>query len=75
MATFINQLSQGIQTMTYNELSDEAKSTLKGMVEFCINQGYSMGMDEGIIQHKEDDKPEIKHPFRKELEAFCTTPN
>lgn len=59
--------------MTYDELSDETKSCVKDMVYFCISQGYRMGMDEGIIQRKEEGKPEVKHPFRKELEAFCIT--
>lgn len=57
--------------MTYEKLSEEAKQTLKTMVEFCIERGYCMGMDEGIAQFKEDGNEEIKHPFRTELEAFC----
>lgn len=55
--------------MNYNDLSDEAKETLKGMVEYCINYGICMGMDEGIdYSNDEDGEP---HQFRKELEAFC----
>ncbi len=34
--------------MKFNELSTEAKATLKGMVAFCIERGYAMGQDEGI---------------------------
>lgn len=51
--------------MKFDELSDEAKETIKGMVSFCINHGYRMGMDEGI---NSDDS---KKPFRQELESFA----
>lgn len=50
--------------MDYDKLSNEAKETLKGMVEHCINHGIGMGMDEGY--HDDDSKRE----FRKELESF-----
>ena len=56
--------------MKYSDLSKESKDVLLGMVEFCIDLGCCMGMDEGIAQFEDDDHDEIKHPFRLELEAF-----
>ena len=50
--------------MEWDQLSDEAKEVAKGMIEFCINKGYCMGMDEGF---KDEDH---KHDFRLELERF-----
>ena len=50
--------------LSFEELSDEAQTDVRYMVEFCINQGYCMGMDEGL---KEDGSA---LPFRKELEEF-----
>lgn len=49
----------------YEDLTDEAKETLKGMVEYCINHGIGMGMDEGL------DINNNKKEFRAQLEAFC----
>ena len=44
----------GVNAMKdYNELSEEAKEVVKGMVEYCLNNGCCMGMDEG-----DKDKPE-----------------
>ena len=57
--------------MQYEKLSDEAKETLKGMVEFCINRNYCMGQDEGIKVFADDGVEEVKHGFRNELEEFC----
>lgn len=57
--------------MQYQQLSDEAKETLKGMVEFCIERGYCMGQDEGIKVFAEEGVKEVKHEFRNELESFC----
>lgn len=56
--------------MDYKELSEESKKTIEDMVYFCINNGYCMGMDEGLIigDESEGDRPK---PFRKELELFC----
>lgn len=51
---------------TWDNLSDEAKEAAKSMIEFCINNGYCMGMDEGFI----DFEQEHKHRFREELELF-----
>jgi hypothetical protein len=48
---------------SYLKLSEEAKETLKGMVEFCVNRAYCMGMDEGY-------QGDTKRPFRIELEDF-----
>lgn len=53
----------------YNSLSDDAKSTLVGMVEFCVNQGYCMGMDEGR------NKKGKANPDVKELIKFCEAEN
>jgi len=59
-------------SLEYTELSEEAKEVVKGMVEFCINNGMCMGMDEGFKsfgngRRKIDAE---KHRFRKELESF-----
>lgn len=51
--------------MNYEDLSEEAKDVLKGMVEFCVSNNVCMGQDEGF-----DLQTEEKHPFRKELEKF-----
>ncbi len=51
--------------MDYSELTDDAKETLKGMVEFCINNGFCMGMNEGLNEDY------TKKQFRLELEKFC----
>ena len=50
--------------MDYENLSDEAKETLKGMAEFCINHGYCMGMDEGRDENGK------KHGFVVEIEQM-----
>lgn len=57
--------------MLYEQLSDDAKQTLKGMVEYCIERGLCMGMDEGIEVFADGDTKEVKHVFRNELEKFC----
>lgn len=51
-------------TKEYNELSEESKETLKGMVYHCINRGLCMGMFEGFHPNGS------KEAFRKELEHF-----
>jgi hypothetical protein len=51
--------------MKFDEMSKDAQETAKGMIEYCINNGYRLGMDEGFTKH---DK---KRAFRKQLEAFC----
>ena len=48
-------------------LSEEAASTLRGMVEYCLNQRVCMGMDEGFASFE----PEVEHDFVKELRAFA----
>lgn len=50
--------------MDYQDLTEDGKSSVKWMVEFCINRGYCMGMGEGL-----DDKGHPK-PARQELEQF-----
>lgn len=58
-------------TLKYENLSQEAKETLIGMVEFCINNGFCMGMDEGLDFDSTDDLESRKpQPFRAELEKF-----
>jgi hypothetical protein len=57
-----------MSSKAYDKLSTEAKEVLVGMVEFCINRGYCMGQDEGLITFEEDT---IKLHFRVELERFC----
>ena len=56
----------------FSELSNEAQETAKGMIEFCIENGYCMGMDEGLT-FKDDEGSSINgvQPFRAELEEFC----
>lgn len=61
--------------MQYEQLSDEAKESLKGMVAFCINRGYCMGQDEGIKVFADEGVEEVKHDFRNELETFCGMQN
>jgi len=56
--------------MDYDQLSAEAKEVLKGMVAFCINHGYKMGMDEGIKKWAQNGDIKIKHDFREQLEKF-----
>lgn len=51
--------------LTYEQLSDEAKEVLSGMVEFCLDHSYCMGMDEGVNL-----ETDIEHPFVTELRAF-----
>jgi hypothetical protein len=48
----------------FHEMSKDAQETAKGMIEFCINNGYCMGMDEGWTKH------DRKRAFRKQLEEF-----
>ncbi|XAI95230.1 hypothetical protein [Leptolyngbya phage Lbo-JY16] len=47
-------------------MSAEAMSTLRGMVDYCLNARVCMGMDEGFASFD----PEIEHDFVKELRAF-----
>lgn len=56
--------------MTYDQLSDEAKETLKGMVEYCINGGIRMGMDEGVANFETGEE----HAFVTELREFVDFP-
>ena len=51
--------------MVYENLTDEAKDVLKGMVEYCINHKVQMGMDEGV-----DLETGEEHPFVTELREF-----
>ena len=49
------------------QMSEEARSTLVGMVEYCLNARVCMGMDEGFKSFE----PEVEHDFVKELRAFA----
>jgi hypothetical protein len=49
----------------FNHLSKEAQEVAKGMIEYCIEGGERMGMDEGFT------KDNRKRSFRKQLESFC----
>lgn len=51
--------------MKFDDLSPEAQETVKGMVEFCINAGYCMGMEEGRTPDGEWNEE------TKELIKFC----
>lgn len=53
--------------MNFNELSDEAKGVAIGMIEFCLENHYCMGMNEGFLLN---DEVEQKEAFRIELEKF-----
>ena len=59
--------------MNYDDLSTEAKETLKGMVQYCIEHGFCMGMDEGLMQHPFHTEVEVRRGFRVELEMFSET--
>jgi hypothetical protein len=48
-------------------MSDEAFSTLRGMVDYCLNARVCLGMDEGFSSFE----PAIEHDFVKELRAFA----
>jgi single-stranded DNA-specific DHH superfamily exonuclease len=47
------------------ELSEDAQEALIAMIEYGLNHGIGMGMDEGF-----DLKTDQPHPFRKELEQL-----
>ena len=49
------------------QLSSDAKDSLCAMLEYCLENGIGMGMDEGIMDFHSGDK----HSFRLELEALC----
>ena len=51
---------------TFAGLSDEACLVVRGMVEYCIGSAVGMGMDEGFSSFD----PDVKYPFRVELEKF-----
>ncbi len=49
----------------FEDMSKDAQSTARGMIEYCIEQGFRMGMDEGLTKNGR------KRAFRRQLEAFC----
>lgn len=52
--------------MKFEELSEDAKESALAMIEYCVEHGIAMGMDEGFA----DPMTHEKHEFRKELEKF-----
>lgn len=49
------------------QLSSDAKDSLCAMLEYCLENGIGMGMDEGIRDFDSGDK----YSFRLEIEALC----
>jgi hypothetical protein len=49
------------------QLSSDAKDSLCVMLEYCLENGIGMGMDEGIRDFDSGDK----YSFRLEIEALC----
>ncbi|OQX14075.1 MAG: hypothetical protein BWK73_10475 [Thiothrix lacustris] len=49
----------------WNQLSNEAKDSIYMMIEYCVERGIRLGMDEGM---RKDGKPK---KFRKEIEEFA----
>lgn len=39
--------------MNYEQLSREAKATIKGMIKHCLDSHYCMGMDGGFDENDE----------------------
>lgn len=52
-------------TTAFDNLSEEAQEVALGMIEYCINHGCCMGMDEGL-----DLDTGKAQPFRRELEQL-----
>lgn len=52
--------------MKFEGMSEEAQEVAKQMIDYCINHGIGMGMDEGIA----DFDSGTKHNLRQELELF-----
>jgi len=57
--------------MKFDELSPDAQETIIGMIEYCLNHGLCMGMDEGFL----DIDNQTKHTFRAEIEQFISDKN
>lgn len=53
-------------TMKFSQLSEEQQTVVRCMVEYCIEQGFCMGMDEG----RDLDTGEY-HPWVEELLDFA----
>lgn len=58
--------AEGAQGERTRGLSEEAESTIIGMVEYCLNARVCLGMDEGFKSFD----PEEEHGFVKELREF-----
>ncbi|HCC4868749.1 TPA: hypothetical protein M5N95_004652 [Pseudomonas aeruginosa] len=56
----------GDERAAVRRLSEEAESTVIGMVEYCLNARVCLGMDEGFKSFA----PEEEHDFVKELREF-----
>ena len=67
----IEKLQQAAKAQAVPEevkcLSKDAKESLQAMVDYCLNHGIGMGMDEGFKCHESGNK----HSFRLEIEQFC----
>lgn len=49
----------------FEELSEEAQEVALGMIDYCLNHGIAMGMEEGL-----DLDTYEPLPFRRELEQL-----
>ena len=57
----------------WSDLSEEAKETAKGMIQYCIHNNIGMGMDYGMnIVDAENEESDTPKPFRVELELFSS---
>ena len=54
---------------TIGGLSLDAKETLHGMIDYCLENGIAMGMDEGFNYSSDG----AKHEFRIEIESLRDT--
>ena len=54
---------------TIGRLSLDAKETLHGMIDYCLENGIAMGMDEGFDYTSDGEK----HEFRLEIESLRDT--
>lgn len=52
--------------MTFDELTPENQDTVRGMVDYCINHGIGLGMDEG-----RDPQTCDPYPSTAELQRFA----
>lgn len=53
--------------MAWDQLTQEQQETVKGMVEYCLDRGIGMGMDEGFACLE----TYTPNEEREALESFC----